>query len=80
MMKNDQTLEEASQAIAQKLKSMKGGDRLEQRTLMAIIEDRHEDASKLMDIVERRNALNLHSLEGGKESLPPLSSADNEHP
>jgi hypothetical protein len=79
-MKDDQTLEEASRAISQKLKSMKGGDRLEQRTLMAIIDDRHEDASKLMNIVERRNALNLRSVEGGKESLPQLSSADIEHP
>jgi hypothetical protein len=47
---------------------------------MAIIDDRHEDASKLLNIVERRNALNLHSVEGGKESPPQPSSEDIEHP
>jgi hypothetical protein len=79
-MNTDQTLDEAYQAISEKLQNMEGGDCLEKRTLMAIIDDRHEDANRLLEIVARRNALNLHSVEGGKEFPPQPSSKDNGHP
>lgn len=79
-MNTDQSLEAACQAVSENLKSMKDGDRLEKRTLMAIIQDRHEDASKLLNIVERRNMLSLYSVEGGKESPPQPFSIENEHP
>jgi hypothetical protein len=62
-MNTDQTLDEACQAVSEKLQNMEGGDILEKRTLMAIIDHRHEDANKLLNIVARRNALNLRSVE-----------------
>ena len=79
-MNTDLSFDDACQAVSKKLENMKGGDCLEKRTLMAIIQDRHEDASKLLNIVERRNALNLYSVEGEKESLPQPFSTENEHP
>ncbi|MET0120151.1 MAG: hypothetical protein ABW124_03810 [Candidatus Thiodiazotropha sp. 6PLUC9] len=62
-MNKDQTFDEACRAVSEKLQNMEGGDTIEKRTLMAIIEDRDEDANRLLNIVERRNALNLRSVE-----------------
>jgi hypothetical protein len=65
-MNYELSFEDACQAVSKKLKGLEGRDCLEKRTLLAIIQDRHEDAAKLLNIVERRNTLNLYSVEGGK--------------
>ena len=64
-----QTLKKA----AARLRANDGADALERNTLLAIIEDRDEEANRLLEVMRKRNARGIRVLTGAK-ATPPRSS------
>lgn len=63
-------LEHAIRDTAARLKANDEADPLERNTLLAIIEDREEEANRLLEVMRKRNSRGLTVLKGEKATLP----------
>lgn len=66
----DCSLTEACADITQRLRNNSDADPLEVRALLAIIDDRKEEANLLLNVMTKRNNIGLTTIKGGKESQP----------
>ena len=79
-MSDSLTFIQACKSVARRLRESASADVLEKDALLAIIEDDPQEAERLLQVMERRNALGLRVITGGKAVLPPLSAKDNARP
>lgn len=60
------SLAEVEAVMLRRLKSGAGGDPLENRTLIAILENDKQGAAQGLETMDRRNRLGLHVIKGGQ--------------
>ena len=63
-------LAQTFQEAAARLKANAKADPLERNALLAIIEDRDQEANRLLEVMRKRNARGLSVLKGGKATPP----------
>jgi hypothetical protein len=63
-------LVEIEPLIARRVRYRNYSDKLEQQTLLAIIEDRDDDVKRLYSILDRRNALSLKVIASSEPTFP----------
>jgi hypothetical protein len=73
-------LDEVEPLIARRVRYRNYSDKLEQQTLLAIIEGRDGDVKRLFGVLDRRNALSLEVITSSEPASPAqFVSIDTEH-